>query len=108
MFRSSPPQQGGGAVLQSPIPAAALSPRMPHGRPGVSPTQAWCHFFRTVRRRCGMDPRSWTRSWVYVQAKTDDHYGGLPLDTVMPEIDKDPRYVVTAAETTDRRRIHLS
>lgn len=70
----------------------------------VLPNHAWRHRFKTVGRRCGMDSAKLDAIQGHAQANEGGGYGEFPSDALKPEIDKHPRYEVTAAETTDRRR----
>jgi len=44
----------------------------------------------------------------HAQANEGGGYGEFPSDALKPEIDKHPRYEVTAVETTDGRRTRWS
>jgi integrase len=72
--------------------------------PDALPNHGWRHRFKTIGRRCGMDSAKLDAIQGHAPANEGGHYGVFPADALKPEIDKHPRYEVTAAEMTDRRR----
>ena len=85
-----------------------MGPQAKIDHPDVQPNHGWRHRFKTIGRRCGIDTALLDAIQGHAQANEGGSYGEFPWDALEPEIDKQPRYKVVAAEAPDRRKTRRS
>jgi integrase len=72
--------------------------------PRVAPNHGWRHRFKTVARDCCMDAAKLDAIQGHAHAGVSGEYGDFWDAALKVEIDKHPRYEVSAAKSVDRRR----
>jgi integrase len=71
--------------------------------PLVAPNHGWRHRFKTVARQVRMDAEVRDAIQGHAPRTEGEEYGEVPLDVMLPQIMKLPRYQVVAAEKRDGR-----
>jgi integrase len=70
----------------------------------VAPNHGWRHRFKTVARRVGMNIEARDAIQGHATRTEGEKYGEVPVDVMLAELRKYPRYKVVAANRRDGRR----
>jgi hypothetical protein len=72
--------------------------------PNVDPNHGWQHLFKTRGRAAGIASDKLDALQGHAAASVGAEYGSYPATVLVQEIVKLPRFAVTHAHSTDRRR----